>query len=238
MTTERIMDLARSLKLGGFAEAYRHQSNQPASLSLSFDERVTQLLLAEELTRKDNRRFRLQRSAKFREDARPEDYHHKPDREIDRQIMIELYACAWIKRHENILINGSSGAGKTWIACSLGYAAVRLGFSCAYHRVDDLIEIIEGARIDGTWPKLRKTLINVGVLILDDFGLNAVGEQAESDLFRIIEPRIGASSTIISGQLTLEQWPTKISNPHLADAIMDRFNSRSHKLNLKGDTNR
>lgn len=238
MSSERIAELARSLKLGGFAEAYRHQESQPASMALSFDERLVQLLVAEELTRADNRRLRLQRTAKFREDARPEDYYHKPQRGIDRQIMIELYSCAWIKRTENILLNGAAGTGKTWIACSLGYAAVRKGLSCAYYRVDDLIELIEGAKQGGTWPKFRKSLVGIGVLILDDFGLNAMGEQVVADLFKIIEPRVGAASTIISGQLTLAQWPTRMSNAHLADAFMDRFNSRSHILNLKGDSNR
>lgn len=238
MSSERIVDLARSLKLAGLAEAYRHQIGQPASLAQAFDERLTQLLLAEELARSDNRRLRLQQAAHFREDARAEDYRHQSGRGVDRQVMTELYSCAWVKRFENIVLNGAAGVGKTWIACSLGHAAIRHGHSCAYFRVDDLVEAIESARLGGTWVKFRKSLAKLSVLILDDFALHPLGEQAEADLFRVIEPRIGTASTIIAGQLALDQWATRIANPHLADAIMDRFNTRSHKLDLKGDSNR
>ena len=168
MINERIVDLARSLKLTAFAEAYRHQCATPAASRLGFDERMTQLLLAEELARADGRRLRLQRNAKFRLDARPEDYNHSADRGITREIVAELYSGSWLKRYENILMTGPTGVGKTWLACSFGFATVRLGLSCRYYGVEDLVDVIEGAKLDGSWPNLgprqRRTicLIMVG----------------------------------------------------------------------------
>lgn len=238
MTSERLIDLARSLKLAAFAEAYRNQCSTPATLQLGFEERSVQLLLAEEHARADSRRMRLQRTARFRIDARQEDYHHVPGRGVSREMMSELYSCNWLKRLENLLLFGPTGVGKTWIACSLGYAAIRQGISCRYYRVEDLIENIENAKLGGTWPTFRTMLSRTGLLIVDDFAMHRISEQSEADLFRIIEPRIGSANTIISAQRSLTEWPLVIGNAHVADAIMDRFSTRSHIIELTGESQR
>ncbi len=236
--SERIIDLAKSLRLHGFAEASRHQFSTPAARELDFESRCHQLLMAEEMSRSDSRRRRLLREAKFRIDARPEDYETFSDRGIEKSTMTGLFAGHWIENHDNVVITGATGTGKTWIGCCLGHVAVRAQHSCKYFRTDMLLEAIDRARLDGSLQALRRGIVNVTVLVLDDFALTTLSDQAQVDLFDFLEPRAGNNSTILIAQRAFAEWPSHITNPLIADAIMDRFIPRSHKLNLTGKSRR
>jgi DNA replication protein DnaC len=235
---EQTYDLAKSLRLHGMAEGYRHQALSSVSRDVDFETRFFQLLQAEDLARSDSKRHRLLRDAKFRMDARPEDYKHYADREIDKLTMNELFTGQWVADAKNVVISGATGSGKTWIACCLGHVAIRSKRACLFQRASLLVEALESARIDGSLPSLRRKLVAIEVLIIDDFALKPLSEQAQEDLFNILEPRFGNKSTILVAQRAFAEWPTYITNALIADAIMDRFIPRSIKLELKGDSKR
>ncbi|WP_293352401.1 ATP-binding protein [Phenylobacterium sp.] len=155
---------------------------------------------------------------------------------MDRSLMGELLSSSWIDRHLNLVISGSTGTGKTWLACAIGVQAIRNGFPVSYHRVGTLLEDMQLAHIDGSIVKMRNSLSKPPLLILDDFGASTLNDRNKQDLFDIVEARGERASTIIAGQLHWEEWHSYLGAPHLADAIVDRVVHRAHKLDLRGES--
>ena len=128
--------------------------------------------------------------------------------------------------------------GKTFIACALGNAACRQGFSTRYFRVPRLLAELATAKADGSYPRLMNTLARTEVLVLDDWGLAPVSATESRDILEILDDRTQRRSTIVASQLPLELWHGTIGDATVADAILDRLVHWSHKLTLKGESMR
>ena len=143
-----------------------------------------------------------------------------------------------IERHQNLLIIGQAGVGKSFIACALGHKACSDNRSVLYYRLPRLFDALLLARGDGRYGRLLKTLARVALLILDDWGLAPLTPDQERDLLEVLDDRHGCSSTIVTSQLPVEHWHELIANPTIADAILDRLIHNAHRLILKGDSMR
>jgi DNA replication protein DnaC len=219
-------------------EGLSQQLEQPAAQGLSFEERFD-LLVDQEYTYRRNRRLaRLLKEARLRLDASPEDidYHHP--RGLDRHLMMTLATSEWIRLHQNLLITGPTGTGKTYVACALANAACRQGLSCRYYRMPRLLSDLLTARGDGSYPKLLTKLAKIQLLILDDWGLAPLAPQEARDMLEIIDDRSEARSTLIAAQLPVAQWHQTIDDPTVADAILDRLLHHAHQIVLRGESMR
>lgn len=237
MLIQQTIEKLNHLKLKGMAQCYQNQLGESFS-GLSFDERFG-LLLDYEATYRENRRLeRLLKDARFKEQACIEDIDYQHSRGLNRTVMSNLITCQWIESYHNILITGPTGVGKTYIACALGHNACRQNYSTRYYRVSRLLMDINMAKGDGTYLKLLNKLAKTSLLILDDWGLTPFTHIECKAIFEIIDDRVKSSSTIVSGQLPVEDWHSIIPEPTIADAILDRLVHSSHKLYLKGDSMR
>jgi DNA replication protein DnaC len=238
MLTEQTVDRLRTLRLGAIAEAYLAQQRDAATAALSFDERLGMLVDAEQLAREHRALTRRLKEAKLRmSHACVEDLDYS-GRKLDRALMRQLATCRWVAEHQNILVTGPTGVGKTFVACALAQQACRQGHRVIYRRLPRLFPEFTLAHGDGTYPIVLARFARVDVLVLDDWGLVALKDTHRQDLLEILDDRDGARSTIITSQLPCDRWHEYLGDPTVADAILDRVVHRAHRLTLSGPSRR
>lgn len=239
MLTHPTSERLTALGLAGMARALDEQRRTgPAFDALSFEDRLG-LLVDREAAERDTKRLTARlKFAALRQAASVEDLDLRTPRGIDRAVMAHLIDGGWIGRHENLLITGQTGLGKSWIACALGHKACRDGRNVAYHRVPRLFEALALARGDGRHARMLKAIARLDVLILDDWGLAVLAPSERRDLLEILEDRHGRGSTIVTSQPPVDHWHEAIGDPTLADAILDRLVHNAHRLQLSGESMR
>lgn len=224
----------KQLRLLGMTSCWDAMTETRQHHDLSLSEGLEILLQAEREDR-ENRRFeRLKRSAKFRYSATIEELNYESSRGLNKSQITELATGNYLKNGESILITGSTGCGKSFIASALGHRACSLGTKVMYFNLQKLLILTKMARIDGSIFKLFEKISKSGLLILDDFGLTNLDNQQQMDLMEIIEDRHGKASTIIASQLPVASWYEIIGEATIADAILDRLVHSSHRIELKG----
>ncbi len=228
-----------SLRLTGMAEALSQQIDQPNTFEeLGFRERLA-LLVNSEATCRDNRKItRLLKQARLRLNAQPADIDYRAQRGLHKDTLAQLLQLDWIRKHRNLLIEGPTGTGKTFLACALGQHACEQGISVRYYRASRLFETLTIAHGDGSFGKLLTQLAKTELLIIDDWGLQILTQAQRNDLLEIIEDRHGRGATLITSQLPIAHWHEAIGDPTLADAILDRLLHNAHKIKLKGESMR
>lgn len=238
MLNEQTFDKLYGLKLFGMAEAFKEQLQQPNLNGLSFEERFGLLVDRQWTFKEDYRLQRLLKDAKLKIQACPEDIDYKNPRGIDKSVITRLLSCDWVQKHQNVIISGPTGVGKTFLACALAQKACRQGFRAFYIRLPKLFYHLALAKADGSYPKTMKNLLRAQILVMDDFGLAPLTDPERRDLLEVIEDRHSASSTIVTSQLPIDNWHEHIGDPTIADAILDRLIHNAHRINLKGGSMR
>lgn len=228
-------DQLQRLRLFGMARALAEQQAIPDIAHLAFEERLG-LLVEREVSELDSRltSSRLRR-AKLKQAAVAEDVDYRAARSLDRALFNRLLTGTWVAEHQNVLVTGPTGVGKTWLACALANQACRQGKSVLYLRVPRLFEDMAIAHGDGRYSKLLTQLAKTDVLLLDDWGLALLTDSARRDLLEIFDDRHGHRSTIVTSQLPVANWHESIGDPTLADAILDRLVHNAHQLILTGN---
>eukprot|EP01036_Dinobryon_divergens_P034521 gene34521-44617_t len=196
------------------------------------DQLLAQLVDAEMLHRQHQKTVASIRAAKFRYQAIIEEIQYLPERNLDKNLMLRLADTAFIKRAENVFITGATGCGKSYIASALGLQACQMGLKVGYFSMTKLLQRFNLAKADNSISKELARIEKMHLIILDDWGLQALDNPMKITLLQMIEDRHGRASTIITSQLPVAQWFDFIAEPTLADAILDRLMQHVHRIEL------
>lgn len=238
MLTHPTLDLLHQLNLAGMAKAFTDLAASAEATTLNHSEWLGLLLDKEVAFRSDKRLTARLRHAKLRQQASVEDVDYRTPRGLDRALFLKLTMGDWIDSHDNLILCGATGLGKSWLACALGQKACRENRSVIYKRIPKLFPELALARGDGRHVRLMRTLGAAQVLILDDFGLQPLDAAARRDFLEILEDRYDRRSTIITSQVPVDKWHELIGDPTYADAILDRLVHNAHRINLEGESMR
>jgi DNA replication protein DnaC len=202
------------------------------------DEMVGHLIDAEWDERENRKLERLLKGAKFRYQSAIEEIDFSINRNLDKNRILRLSDCSWIRGKENIIITGPTGVGKSFIATALGHQACMYGYKVIYYNCLKFFSQMRYWQADGSYIKEMKKIGKAELLILDDFGLEILDKANRISLLEILEDRVGKCSTIIVSQLPENKWHEIIGDETIADAICDRVLHNSYKIKMKGESMR
>lgn len=238
MLNHPTLEKLTTLKLAGMCRAFKEQMEMPDIEQLSFTERLG-LMVDREVTERENRKLAMRlKNAKFKLNAAVEDIDYAHQRGLEKSLVTTLATGQWIRKHQNILLVGPTGAGKTYLACALGHSGCLRGFSAFYARIPRLVQELGSARGDGRYSRMMKFLAKTDLLILDDLGITPLTAEQRRDLLEIFDDRYDNRATLVTSQLPVNKWHEAIGDPTLADAILDRLVHNAHKLVMKGESMR
>ena len=238
MLLEPLFEKLTTLRLSGMREAIQDQLTHTQYSELSFEERLNLLLDHEINLRSDRRLKRRITHAKFRSSATIEDLKISSRRGLNRQQILDLSRCDWIRNTLNIIVTGATGVGKSYVSQALGMEACRKGFTTLYMRTSRLVHDIEMARADGTYSRYMDKLARVELLILDDWLRDVLPGNQVRELLEVCDDRYKRTSTILVSQIPIVKWHGRMKDPTLADAILDRMIHSAYRIEMEGESQR
>lgn len=234
---DEITNALKSLRMPGMAHYWTTLQETRQYESLSLKDGLQLMIQAELDNRTQSRNARLVKNARFRYQASINEVLYDSKRGVDKQKVLNLATCDYVRKGVAVLITGAAGTGKSWLGTALGHQACMNGLKVAYYNVYRLFEEIALARISSTLHRFFAKLAQTDLLILDDFGMRVLDGQQLLDFMEIIEDRHGRKATIIISQLPVSDWYDVLkSNTTAADAILDRLVHTSVRFELKGDS--
>lgn len=238
MLNENTMTKMRELNLIGMLDAFKLQQTVNGQNHLTADQLIA-LLIDAEYDYKKNKRLNMRlMTAKLRYQACIEQTDLNIERKLDKNLFLRLADCNFIKEAENVVITGMTGTGKSYLACALGHQACINGYKVLYCNFSKLLNKLKMAKADNSYLKEINKINNFNLLILDDFGIQAMDHNSNISFLEILEERYGRNSTIIASQIPTENWYDLFESATIADACLDRIIHNSYKMDLKGESMR
>jgi DNA replication protein DnaC len=220
----------------GMMRSFRTSMEAGAKADFTPDELVSMLVEAEWDERQNRRLTRLLKLARFRYRAGLEDIDFGLKRNLQKNLLMRLADCQWVEQHQDVILSGPCGSGKSFIASALGQQACIHGYSVAYWPAAKLFEQLKLCKADGSYLRELAKLAKKRLLVIDDFGLEILDTASRLFLLELLEDRHGRASTILASQLPVSQWHQVIGEPTIADAICDRIVHTAHRIELKGES--
>jgi len=224
----------RQLRMSGVMETLETRTRQAIDGQWSYVEFLSRLL-EDETERRAQKQLsmRLRRSTlNATKTIEGFDFQFNPN--LNRQQILQLAGCDYVRQHRNLLICGPTGVGKTHLAQALGQEAARLGFDVFFASVQKMLHHLNGGRADGSWERRLATYLRPDLLILDDFGLKPIQPPGPEDLYDVINERYERSSILLTSNRAPKEGPELFLDPLQASAGLDRLMDRAEVVIIRG----
>lgn len=235
---EQTIEKMRTMKLFGMVRAFRTSLESGKTEKNTPDEFLGMLVDSEWDDRYNRKLDRSVRNARFRYKAAVEQINFTDHRVRIKNQVLRLADCDFIAKKENVLITGSTGVGKSYIASAIGHQACSMSYKVLYEHSSKLFARLKSGKADGTYLKEITKIEKQDLLIIDDFGIQPLDQQSRTILMEIIEDRHGKKSTLLTSQVPINLWHEVIGEQTIADAILDRIIHDAQRLELQGESMR
>ncbi len=224
----------RHLRLSGVLDTLDVRNQQAIAEQWSYVEFLSHLL-EDEVERRAQKQLTLRiRRATLNTNKTLEDFDFKFNPTINRQAVLQLATCDYIRHKRNALICGPAGVGKTHLAQALAHEACRQGFDVLFTDTHKMLRHINAGRADGSLERRLQTYLRPDLLVLDDFGLKPLQAPAPEDLYDVIHERYEQGSILLTSNRAPAEWPDLFGDPLLASAGLDRLAHLAQVLVITG----
>ena len=197
------------------------------------------LVLADEVARRDSQSATLRAQRAHLDPAMQLEAWDTTARvTFDQTLLNELASLRFLAAHAHVAVVGPVGVGKTFLAQALGQVACRRGHTVLALRADHMLKTLRHARLDQSHEAELRKLIAVDLLIVDDFGLDAMDPNQSRDAYEILTERHRAGSMIVTSNRGPDEWLATFADPVRAQSAIDRFTSNAYDLVIEGESYR
>lgn len=235
---KELVRVLKALKLGKLLPALPERLRQAGERKMDPAD-VLLLVLSDEVQRRGRQRvINRARRAKLDPEMVFDEWDDTAKVTYDRHLLDELQTLRFVEQRHHVLLMGPVGVGKTMLAHSLGHIAVRNNISVICESADKLFIRLKGSRLDDTHAEELRRLVQVDLLIIDDFALRALDDLETADMYEIVTARHRSGSMVITSNRSPEEWLAQLADPLHAQALVDRFSNNAYDLVIDGESYR
>ena len=237
-STDDLVPILKKLRLSGLLQSLELRVREAADDSLAHVEFLYRLL-CDEVERRDGRQLQLRLGrAGFEQSKSLEDFDFHFNPQVPKARIIDLATCNFVPRHDNVVLMGPAGVGKSHIAQALGHRACRAGYRVLYTQANDMLRQLRAARADGSFDRRLARFTGPDVLIIDDLGLRPLRDQEPLDLYEVIRQRYEHGSIVVTSNRAMPEWGVLFHDALLASAAIDRLLHHAHVIEMVGNSYR
>lgn len=228
----------RTLRLSGVLQTLQTRYRQAVEGQWSHLDFLTRLLEDEVERRAQNQLGLRVRRGQLNTQKSLDAFSFSFNPGLNRQKVLALSACDFLRERRNVLVCGPAGVGKTHLAQAIGQEACRQGYDVLFVNTHKMLQHLNAGRADHTFERRLAGYVRPDLLILDDFGLRALVAPGPEDLYDVINERYEKGSILLTSNRAPEEWPALFGDPLLASAGLDRLNHRAELLVVRGESYR